>query len=148
MRRLAILMAVLSLASGLAPGQIVGDQNEVRSVINAFENALQTRSIAKIETLVAPDIVVFENGYRNDGWADFRDHHLILQFKATPTQYRSELVKVDAGPSIAWGYSRMNRAIIHDDDKRPDVWAVYVLRKEANGWKIVALDWSVRRFGE
>ena len=148
MRAAAILIALLSLTSVAAIGQVEGDQREVRNVISAFENALQTRSVEEIESLVSPDIVVFENGYRNEGWQDFRDRHLTPQFKASSTQYRSEIVKVDVGPSMAWGYSRMSRAIIHVGDKRPDVWAVYVLRKEANKWKIVALDWSVRRFGE
>lgn len=148
MRGTAILIVLLSLLSAGAIGQVEGDQREVRSVISDFENALQTRSVEKIESLVSPDIVVFENGYRNEGWRDFRDRHLAPQFKASATQYRSEIVKVDVGPPMAWGYSRMTRAIIHDGNKRPDVWAVYVLRKEANRWKIVVLDWSVRRFGE
>ena len=117
-------------------------------MISEFEKALQTRSIEKIESLVSADIAVFENGYRNDGWSDFRDRHLVPQFKASPTQYRSETVKIDVGPSMAWGYSRMSRAIIHDGDKRPDLWAIYILKKEANKWRIVELSWSVRRVGE
>jgi ketosteroid isomerase-like protein len=148
MKLATILVAVLSVMSVIAAAQTDADQTEVRSVISEFEKALQTRSIDKIESLVLPDIVVFENGYRNDGWPEFRDRHLAPQFKASPTQYRSEIVKVDVGSSMAWGYSRMSRAIIHDGDKRPEVWAVYVLRKEANKWKIAVLNWSVRRLGE
>ena len=148
MRRAAILIALLSFTGVAAMGQVEGEQREVRSVISDFENALQIRSVEKIENLVSPDIVVFENGYRNEGWQDFRDRHLAPQFKASPTHYRSEIVKVDVGPSMAWGYSRMSRAIIHDWDKRPDLWAIYILKKEANKWRIVELSWSVRRVGE
>ena len=148
MKLATILVAVLAVVSVIAAAQTEADQTEVRSVISEFEKALQTRSIEKIESLVSADIVVFENGYRNDGWADFRDRHLIPQFKASPTQYKSEIVKIDVGPSMAWGYSRMSRAIIHDGDKRPDLWAIYILKKEANKWRIVELSWSVRRVGE
>ncbi|MBI3476328.1 MAG: nuclear transport factor 2 family protein [Acidobacteria bacterium] len=148
MKPATLLVAVLAVVSVIAAAQTEADQTEVRSVISEFERALQTRSIEKIERLVSADVVVFENGYRNDGWADFRDRHLIPQFKASPTQYKSEIVKIDVGPSMAWGYSRMSRAIIHDGDKRPDLWAIYILKKEANKWRIVELSWSVRRVGE
>lgn len=148
MKQATMLVAVLAVVSVIAAAQPEADQKEVRRVISEFEKALQTRSIEKIESLVSADITVFENGYRNDGWSDFRDRHLVPQFKAAPTQYKSEIVKIDVSPTIAWGYSRMSRAIIHDGDKRPDLWAIYVLKKEANKWKIVELCWSVRRVGE
>ena len=148
MKLATMLVAVLATLSVIPAAQTEADQTEVRSVITEFEKALQTRSIEKIETLVSADITVFENGYRNDGWADFRDRHLVPQFKASPTQYKSEIVKIDVSPAMAWAYSRMSRAIIHDGDKRPDVWAIYILKKEANKWRIVELSWSVRRVGE
>jgi ketosteroid isomerase-like protein len=148
MKQATMLVAVLAVVSVIAAAQTEADQTEVRGVISEFEKALQTRSIEKIESLVSTDIAVFENGYRNNGWSDFRDRHLVPQFKASPTQYRSEIVKIDVSPSMAWAYSRMSRAIIHDGDKQPDLWAIYVLRKEANKWKIVELSGSVRRVGE
>ena len=148
MKLATMLVVVLAAVSVIAAAQTEADQTEVRSVITEFEKALQTRSIEKIESLVSADVVVFENGYRNDGWSDFRDRHLVPQFKASPTQYTSEIVKIDVGPSMAWGYSRMSRSIVHDGEKRPDLWAIYVLKKESNKWKIVELSWSVRRVGE
>jgi ketosteroid isomerase-like protein len=148
MKPALLVVAVLVVMSVIAAAQAEADQTEVRTVINEFEKALQTKTIEKIQSSVSADIVVFENGYRNDGWSDFRDRHLVPQFKGSPTVYRSEIVKIDVGPSMAWGYSRMSRALIHDGDKRPDLWAVYVLKKDANKWKIVELSWSVRRVGE
>lgn len=148
MKLATVLFVVLAGVSVIAAGQTEADQTEVRSVITEFEKALQTRSIENIERLVSADVVVFENGYRNDGWSDFRDRHLVPQFKASPTHYTSEIVKVDVGPSIAWGYSRMSRSIVHDGRERPDLWAIYVLKKGADKWKIVELSWSVRRVAE
>lgn len=123
------------------------ESSETRTVIAQFEAALQKRDIEAVGRLVSPDIVVFENGYRNDGWADFRDHHLVPEFKAPPTPYITEIVKVEASPTMAWGYSKMSRSLPGRSDRRADVWSTYVLRKEAGQWKIVALNWSVRRSG-
>lgn len=118
---------------------------DVREVITRFEAALQNHDVQAIEALVSPDIVVFENGHRNDGWRDFRDHHLLPEFKHSSTKYGAEIVRVEVAPSLAWGYSRMNRAYVHKKDNTPDVWTVYVLRKNGATWKIAVLNWSVRR---
>ncbi len=117
----------------------------VRDVIGRFEVALQAHDIKAIEELVSSDIVVFENGHRNDGWPDFRDHHLLPEFKAPRRKYKTEVVRIEATPAIAWAYSKMNRAYVARKDDTPDVWAIYVLRKDATGWRVAMLDWSVRR---
>src|SRR6266568_4444249 len=96
------LIAVLLVANVMLLAQNTRNpEEEVRSVISRFEGALQTH-----------DIVVFENGHRNDGWQDFRDYHLLPEFKASSTQYKTEVVRVETTPSLAWGYSKMNRAHI------------------------------------
>lgn len=118
---------------------------EVRSVIVAFESAVQAKDVTKIERLVSVDIVVFENGYRNNGWQDFRDHHLIPEFKHSTNRYTSSIVKMDVSGDLAWSYFRMNSAYIRNNPEQPDVWTTYVLRRESAGWKIVVLNWSVKR---
>ena len=55
--------------------------NATRDVVTRFERALQDHDVAAIAALVADDIVVFENGHRNDGWQDFRDNHLVPEMK-------------------------------------------------------------------
>lgn len=120
-------------------------ETDVREVITRFETALEKHDVQTIEALVSPDIVVFEDGRRNEGWQDFREHHLLPEFKSSRTQYRTEVVKIEATPSLAWGYCRMNRAYVARKDDRPDVWTIYVLRKSEGSWKIAVLDWSVRR---
>ena len=136
-----LLIAVVPLLaqSGREP------ETDVREVITQFEAALQKHDLQVIEALVSPDLVVFENGHRNDGWQDFREHHLLPEFKSSRTQYRTEVVRIEVTPSLAWGYSRMNRAYVARKDDRPDVWTIYVLRKSQGAWKIAVLDWSVRR---
>jgi ketosteroid isomerase-like protein len=128
--------------------QTDSDETQVRKLINEFESALARKDIATVGSLLSPQIVVFENGYRNDGWEDFRDNHLIPEFRHAGSQYSTTLIKVDVSPLMAWGYSSMKRVQLQKKDAQPDVWTSYVLRKEDGKWKIVALTWSVRRTSE
>jgi len=43
------------------------DEAGVKSVIRQFQQALERRDVAAIEALVSPDVVVLENGHRNQG---------------------------------------------------------------------------------
>jgi len=123
------LITVLLVANVMALAQSTHNpEEEVRNVISRFEVALQKHDVQVIEELVSRDIVVFENGHRNDGWQDFRDHHLLPEFKASSTQYKTEVVRV-----------------VQKKDDSPDVWTIYVLRRNETSWKIIMLDWSVRR---
>lgn len=140
-----LLLCVVSVSANAQADKAV---SEVRSCVAAFEAALEAKDIGKIERLVSVDIVVFENGYRNNGWQDFRDHHLIPEFKHSTGAYTSSIVKIDVNGDMAWGYSRMERAQTRGNPEKPDVWTTYVLRRESAAWKIVALNWSVRRSNE
>ena len=73
MKRSLGLTVLLCSICFTAFAQTDSDETQVRKLINEFESALAQKDIAKIESFVSPQIVVFENGYRNDGWRDFRD---------------------------------------------------------------------------
>ena len=137
-----LLLCVVSVSANAQTDKVVG---EVRSAVAAFEAALEAKDLAKIEKLVSTGIVVFENGYRNDGWQDFRDHHLIPEFKHSTGAFTSSIIKIDVSGDMAWAYSRMDRAHVPNNPEQPDVWSVYVLRRESGAWKIAVLNWSVRR---
>jgi ketosteroid isomerase-like protein len=145
MKAVNVIVTLLVASVPLLAQNSRDPETDVREVIRRFEAALQQHDLRAIEALVAPEIVVFENGRRNDGWQDFRDHHLLPEFKASSTPYTNEIVKIEATPSLAWGYSRMNRAHIPKKEGAPDVWTIYVLRKGDIGWKVTMMDWSVRR---
>ena len=148
-KRVGLTLLVLLCCVGLrAFAQTDSDETQVRKLINEFESALARKDIATVGSFVSPHIVVFENGYRNDGWQDFRDNHLIPEFKHAGSQYSTTLIKVDVSPAMAWGYSSMKRVQLQNKNAEPDVWTSYILRKEDGKWKIVALTWSVRRTNE
>jgi ketosteroid isomerase-like protein len=146
-KRLGLIL-LLCCVGFTAFAQTDSDETQVRKLINEFESALARKDIAKIGGFVSPQIVVFENGFRNDGWQDFRDNHLIPEFKHAGSQYSTTLIKVDVSPAMAWGYSSMQRVQLQKKGSQPDAWTSYILRKEDGKWKIVALTWSVRRTNE
>ncbi len=124
------------------------DEAGVKSVIQQFQQALERRDVAAIEAFVSPDVVVLENGHRNQGWADFRDNHLIPEFKEPAAPSKWEFVKVVTSSEMAWSYTKQTIDVTGKDGKHVSylVWSAYVLQKAGSTWKAL-LDWSVRRLG-
>ena len=125
------------------------DQAGVKSVIQQFHQALERHDVAAIEAVVSPDVVVLEDGHRNQGWADFRDNHLIPEFKEPAAPSKWEFVKVVTGAEMAWGYTKQTIDVTAKDGKHVGylVWSAYVLQKAGPRWEVVLLDWSVQRLG-
>jgi ketosteroid isomerase-like protein len=144
---LALFLAVVSPAMLATDG---AETTKVKGAIQQFHQALDRHDVAAIEALVSPDIVVLENGQRNDGWPDFRDHHLIPEFKDRATQSKWEFVKVAASSEMAWGYTKQTISATGKDGKPAGylVWSAYILQKAGPVWTVVLLDWSVRRLND
>jgi len=125
------------------------DEAGVKSVIQQFQQALERRDVAAIEAFVSPDVVVLENGHRNQGWADFRDNHLIPEFKEPAAPSKWEFLKVVTSSEMAWGYTKQTIDVTGKDGKHAAylVWSAYVLQKIGPTWKVVLLHWSVRELG-
>ncbi|HZP63398.1 MAG TPA: nuclear transport factor 2 family protein [Terriglobales bacterium] len=144
---LALFLAAVSPAL-LAAGD--AETTGVKGVIQQFHQALNRHDVAAIEALVSADVVVLENGHRNDGWPDFRDNHLIPEFKEPAAPSKWEFVKVAASSEMAWGYTKQTISVTGKDGKPGGylVWSTYVLQKAGPTWKVVLLDWSVRRLND
>ena len=143
-----MMVGTLVLALGLAAFQVPSPspEDEVRSVIQRFEQGLAARDVTKIEPLVASDLVVLENGGRNDGWVDFRDNHLIPEFAEPAPPSKTEIVKITATPRMGWGYTRTDMTVTRRNGQKAEavLWSVYVVEKRDEGWKLVLLDWSFK----
>lgn len=128
-----------------ATGKPSTDEADARSAIEQFEAGLQKRDVKSIEAVAAEDIVAFENGYRNDGWKDFRDNHLLPELRETAPPGKTALIRFKASDSMAWGYSRTDMELQRRGQRiQATLWTVYILEKRADGWKIVSLDWSMK----
>lgn len=143
----ALFLAAVSPALLAAGG---AETTEVKGVIQRFHQALERHDVAAIEALVSADVVVLENGHRNDGWPDFRDNHLVPEFKEPAVPSKWEFVKVAASSEMAWAYTKQTINVTGKDGKPGGylVWSTYVLQKAGPAWKVVLLDWSVRRLSE
>jgi len=115
-------------------------QTEIEDIVRRFHQALQERDVKSIEVLVDENLVVFENGERNDGWADFRDNHLVPELQEPAPQSTWELIKVKASAEQGWAYTRETMSSARGT--RMVLWSVFVLEKRGAEWKIVLLDWS------
>ena len=141
-----IVTLVLALGLGAFQTQGPSPEEEVRNVIQRFEQGLAERDVAQLEPLVAPDLVVLENGGRNDGWVDFRDHHLIPEFQEPAPPSKTAMVKIAATSQMGWGYTRTDMTLTRKSGQKVEavLWSVYVVEKRAEGWKLVLLDWSIK----
>ena len=147
-KSMAVTVVTLAFALSLAAFQTQSPspEDEVRKVIQRFEQGLAERNVAKLEPLVAPDLVVLENGGRNDGWMDFRDHHLIPEFQEPAPPSKTVIVKIKATPQMGWGYTRTDMTLTRKSGQKAEavLWSVYVAEKRPEGWKLVLLDWSFK----
>ena len=146
--RCAVTLGAMAVISAASQAQAEATpEDAARDVVARFERALQDRDVPAIAALVADDIVVFENGHRNDGWQDFRDNHLVPEMSGPRHPVKGTPVKLRATPQMAWGYTRTElfassakpRTVTHV------LWSVYVLELTREGWKIVSLDWSIAK---
>ena len=145
MRVVSLLSTMLLVvSSAAAQSAAVSPEANVRRVIEQFEQGLAARDLAKIEPLMAQDMVAFENGHRNDGWADFRDHHLVPEMKEPMPPSKTELVRLVANPQMGWGYTKTMMTLTRKDGSKVEatLWSVYVVEKRGEDWKITVLDWS------
>lgn len=147
--RALLVVAILSLTcllhtQGLSVPSRDRDEAGVRNIVERFEDGLKQKDLKKIESVVAQDLVVFENGHRNDGWADFRDNHLVPEMKEPTSPSKSELLRLKTSGQISWAYSRTEMQLTRKSGEQVNavLWSVYVLEKRKGEWKIVALDWS------
>ena len=147
-RPMAVTVVTLALALGLAAFQTQSPtpEDDVRGVIQRFEQGLAARDLSKIEPLMAADLVAFENGHRNDGWQDFRDRHLVPEMREPAPPSKSQIVKIVATPQMGWGYTRTDMTLTRKNGEKVQavLWSVYVVEKRAEGWKLALLDWSFK----
>lgn len=94
---------IVALALLCAPVFAADDnEKEARRIITEFQQGLAAHDVTKIEPLVAADMVAFENGHRNHSWQDFRDNHLLPEFKGPVRPMEWEFIKVVATQEMAW----------------------------------------------
>lgn len=127
-----------------APGAAL-DSAEVAGVVDRFHAALASADTATVLRLLAPDVVVQESG-GVENLSEYRSHHLPadMAFAQAVKRERSP-IRVKVSGDMAWATSTSTtvgefrgRAVNSQGAE------LMVLRRGAEGWRIVAIHWSSR----
>jgi ketosteroid isomerase-like protein len=143
MKNTAFLLALALLA---LPGAVAAAENPSgpQEAVAAFHDALSRGDRARVTELLAPSVVIFESGGAEVSREEYASHHLgaDMEFaKAT----KQEVVEREAGEAgdAAWVLTR-SRTSGTFRDKQVDLRGTetMLLRKTADGWRIVHIHWS------
>ena len=138
--------AVLFLA---APAVAQDDSVAVRMTVAAYHAALQAGDSASALSLLAPDVVVLESG-GIETFSEYRTNHLSADMafaQATRAVRTPGPVRVEG--SVAWASATSETRGEWNGNPVASAGAeLMVLRRTAQGWRIVAIHWSSRRLRE
>ncbi len=139
-KRLYSLTAVLLMASATML-MAHGDKHEaVEETLKNYAAAIASKDISKVEKYVVKDesFTVFEGGHVNNGWADYRDHHLapeLKQFDSISYEYNN--IKVETDEKLAFATFKYSIAIkMKDRNIKAEGLGTAILVNTPSGWKI------------
>lgn len=88
MRRLIALMLLTLSAPALAAmasaqtRTAAADAAAIETWLAGYDAAFVAKDLEKLATYYHPEVTIYEGGGINNGWADYRDHHLGPELKA------------------------------------------------------------------
>ncbi|MEW5926089.1 MAG: nuclear transport factor 2 family protein [Gemmatimonadota bacterium] len=145
-------MVTGSAPSAGAPGVLgtpvpgaASDSAEVAGVVDRFHDALAAGDTAAVLRLLAPDVVVQESG-GVETLSEYRSHHLPgdMAFARAVKRDRSP-IRVAVNGDVAWATSTSTTiGEYHGRAINSQGAELMVLRRDPEGWRIVAIHWSSR----
>jgi ketosteroid isomerase-like protein len=132
-----IFVASAAGASG-EDGDALGD---VRRVLLQNAQGFEAGDFPLLDSIWAHDesVTVFESGYANYGWDDYRDHHLKPEVEEMKNvKYELSDIKLAVDGKTAWATFKYTIAADYEG-KRIDGngLGTAILQRRADGWKIV-----------
>lgn len=113
----------------------------VAAVLMRNAQGFETRDLAMLNTLWANDesVTVFESGYANYGWADYRDHHLKPEIdEMKNVTYQLSDIKTRVTGNTAWAtFKYALSADLKERHVDASGLGTAVLEKRGADWKIV-----------
>jgi ketosteroid isomerase-like protein len=84
MRRLitATVLALAIPALGASAQSASDEAGRVATWLEGYDAAFLAKDLEALGTYYHPDVTIYEGGGINNGWADYRDHHLGPELKA------------------------------------------------------------------
>jgi uncharacterized protein (TIGR02246 family) len=78
----ALSVAVMALVPARSSAQGRGEAETIRAWLQGYDVAFNAKNLDRLAGFYHPDVTIFEGGGTNNGWADYRDHHLGPELKA------------------------------------------------------------------
>lgn len=140
----ATALAVAAAAALAAPS----DEGAIRKVLADYRSAMESRSVEKLAAVVSDELLVLEGTHKNDGWADYRDHHIGPEM-AEWKEFRvadPELSRLEVGGAMAYAVQEATYTIVSAEGTVVLRGAeTFVLGKRPEGWRIAHIHLSGKR---
>lgn len=140
------LAGLLCLTSPTA-AQTSPEAARVVDWLAAYDRAFNAKDLQQLATFYHPDVTIFEGGGVNNGWADYRDHHLGPELKTMENLQFSHgnLVVHMLGDAAYVTSEYALKARVNGRDVDTGGLETLVLVKVGDGWKIRHSHTSARR---
>ncbi len=126
--RAALLTGLLLLAVHATPAVAhheVKPKDELAKIktwLESYDAALNKKDLDALGKFYHPDVTIFEGGSVNNGWADYRDHHLAPELKELE--------------GLAFSHSNIKPQLIGADGKTAYVTSEYSLKAKTKSGEL------------
>jgi ketosteroid isomerase-like protein len=133
----------------MASAQSPRDDGAIVAWLQSFDRALTTKDLDALSAFYHPDVTIFEGGGVNNGWVDYRDHHIgpeLKGFENLQFDHRNVAVHILDGGLVAYVTSEYAlKARTGGRDVDSGGLETLVLVKTSGTWKIRHSHTSARR---
>lgn len=144
-RLLAVLVFVLSAVFAIQVVAQTNDEAAVRDVLLRSASSFAKNDLAEATKVWVNDesLTIFESGYANYGWADYRDNHLVPEMgEMKSTKYEFSDLKIHLAGKTAWAtlkYAIAGDVLENGKTRHVDGGGLgtAILEKREGQWRIV-----------
>ena len=139
-RCLVVTVLLIAAATGALRAQSAGEAGTIETWLKGYDAAFNAKDLERLAGFYHPDVTIYEGGGVNNGWADYRDHHLGPELKAFENlQFGHSNTKVTLLPGGQSAYVTSEYAIkakMGERDLDSRGLETLVLIRTSEGWKI------------
>jgi uncharacterized protein (TIGR02246 family) len=81
MKSMMFVLAIVAVAAGVS-AQPSTEAQKIEEWLKGYDAAFLEKDLDKLATFYHPDVTIYEGAGVNNGWADYRDHHLGPELKS------------------------------------------------------------------
>ncbi len=139
------LALVIAVPAHAAPAP---DYQAATATLAQYKQAIESRDLAGVDALFAPDAQIFESGGIEGNFAHYRDHHLAPELKAFKSfAFRDYKISVRGEGDVAIATETYSYTIVlpSSETVERDGVATSVLKWTDGTWRIISLHSSSRK---